>query len=140
MQLGRYFPRKLLLGLGAIGIAAAIACSVTGNALDEVYVTPGQSFGNSGYVFQDIYEDGGVIRRHTDVYGQDYGPVGYAIGPQGKEFLVLVGAVFPEGDKLYCITRIETEPPEVHYTKITDQADCSFLPQQKTPKPKIGAV
>src|SRR3989344_615589 len=139
MHLGKYFSRRLLLGLGALGTAAAIACSASANSSDE-YITSGQPFGNSGYIFQDLYEDGGVVRRHTDVYGQDYGPVGYAIGPQGKEFLVLVGAVFPEGDKLYCITRIETEPPEVHYTKITDQADCSFLPQQKTPKPKIGAV
>ena len=134
MQLGKYSPRRLLLGLTLIGTAASIACSVTGNALDEGYVTAGQQIGDSNYIFHGIYEGDYGIQRKTDMDGQDYGPVGYAIGPQGREFDVIVGAVFPVGNAVsdfYCITRIDEYRQQVFYKKVPKHDDCSFLPQKR---------
>ena len=143
MQLGKYSPRRLLLGLGVIGIAAFIACSVPANSLDEGYVTAGQQIGDSNYVFQGLYEGNYGIQRKIDMQGQDYGPMGYAIDTQGKEFDVIVGAIFPVDDKFYCVTDIDENSQQIFYRKIDKQKDCSYLPQMTPtpiPTPRIMAV
>jgi|SRR3989344_707799 len=134
MHLGRYIP-KIILGLGAVGVAAAIACSGSGNEIRQGYITTGQRLGNSEYIFEAFYADEkGELLRDIDDEDKDLGFTGYFISDKRPEkvFPFIVGAYFPGHDNYYCITKIEIIPPKIHYEEFSNEPtreECPYLPE-----------